>query len=119
MSDQPVIFHNPHCSKSRKALSFLTEAGANPDVVRYLEAPPTRGELDRICSRVGLAPQDLVRTSEPLFKELGLSLEDDRGREGWLAVLEEHPRLLERPIIVMGDKAIVGRPPERVLELLK
>ncbi|MGI9628488.1 MAG: arsenate reductase (glutaredoxin) [Longimicrobiales bacterium] len=115
-ADTPTIYHNPRCSSSRKALAILNGLDAN--VVRYLENPPTVIELDRVCRLLGVQPTELIRVKERRFEELGLSLEDDRGREGWLRIIVENPVLLERPIVIMGDRAVVGRPPEKVLDLL-
>lgn len=112
----PTIYHNPRCSSSRKALAILSGRDAN--VVRYLEDPPTVIELDRICRLLEVPPTELVRVKESRFGELGLSLDDDRGREEWLRIIVENPMLLERPIVILGDRAVVGRPPEKVLDLL-
>ena len=112
-----TIYHNPRCSKSRKALAFIRDE-EDLEVVRYLEVPPTAEELDRICRLLGVEPTALLRTKERRYKELGLTLDDDRSREEWLEIIAENPPLLERPIIVKGKRAVIGRPPERVLDLL-
>lgn len=88
-------------------------------MVRYLESPPTVAELDRICSLLELEPTAIVRSGEKLFGELGLALNDERSRREWLDILVAHPRLIERPIVVRGDRAVIGRPPETVLELFR
>lgn len=115
--DQPVIYHNPRCSKSRQALALLEEAGVQARVVRYLETPPTVEELDRLLGLLGLEPQSVMRNQDDLFSELGL-VGKDLSRDEGLRLLAEHPALLERPIVVRGDKAVVARPPERVRDLL-
>lgn len=111
------LYHNPSCSKSRGAMALLAERGAEPDVVRYLEQPPGIDELRMLVHRLGGRVRDLVRTGEPEYAALGL---DDRSLddEALLAALAAHPRLIERPVFVVGDRAVIGRPPERVLELL-
>lgn len=112
------IFHNPRCSKSRAALRLLTDLGIAVETVRYLETPPTVDELDEICVRLGLDPPAILRTGERVFKEMGLSVDDDRTRREWLELMAENPILIERPIYVTDDGAVVGRPPEKVLELV-
>lgn len=112
-----VIYHNPRCSKSRQALALLEEAGISPQVVRYLETPPTAADLDQLLTTLGLEPVAVMRTQDDLYKELGLSGKSLTREEG-IRLLAEHPALLERPIVVRGDKAVVARPPERVQELL-
>jgi arsenate reductase len=112
------IWHNPRCSKSRATLALLEERGVAPEVVLYVEAPPTPAELDTVCRKLGRAPQELLRAGEDLAGELGLAREDPRSREEWLELLCAHPILIERPIVVRGERAALGRPPEAVLELL-
>jgi len=113
-----TIYHNPRCSKSRCALGLLQERGVDVDLIEYLKTPPTAAELDDLCTRLGIEPMQLIRTKEKLFTELGLSVKDDRTRTAWLDLLAAHPKLIERPIVVVGDRAVIGRPPEKVLELL-
>ena len=86
--------------------------------MRYLDTPPSVAELDRVCDLLGVEPQAIVRSKEKLFRELGLALDDERSRREWLEILATHPRLIERPIVVRGDRAVVGRPVESVLDLL-
>ncbi|MEZ5611243.1 MAG: arsenate reductase (glutaredoxin) [Rhodocyclaceae bacterium] len=116
MSDTITLFHNPRCSKSRAALNLLQEAGATVDVVLYLETPPSRATLARVTGQLGISPEALVRRGEEIFKTEyhGRALDAD----GWLDALATHPKLIERPIAIRGDRAVVGRPPEKVLELL-
>ncbi|WP_120993422.1 arsenate reductase (glutaredoxin) [Stutzerimonas urumqiensis] len=113
-----LLYHNPRCSKSRGALDLLETQGHTPHVVRYLETPPTVEELRELVGKLGIAPRGLLRTGEPEYASLGLanpSLSD----EELLAAMATHPKLIERPILVVGDNAVIGRPPERVLELLR
>ena len=86
--------------------------------MRYLDTPPTAEELDRLCWLLGVEPLDIVRIGDKYFKELGLSIADRRERQEWLEILAQNPRLLERPIAASGRRAVVGRPPENVLDLL-
>ena len=113
----PVLYHNPRCSKSRAALALLEEGGHAPAVVRYLETPPDADTIATICRALGVHPTEVIRTGEKVFRELGLSLDDARDEADWCALLAEHPILLQRPILVDGDRAVIGRPPERVLTL--
>lgn len=112
------IYHNPRCSKSRETLALLTDAGIEPEIVEYLKTPPTAAELDALCRKLGLEPQALLRFKEAEAKALGLSAKDARPRAEWLRLLAEHPVLIERPIVVRGAQARLGRPPEAVRELL-
>ena len=113
----PVIYHNPRCSKSRDALKLLQDAGVEVEVIEYLKTPPTAAQLKAILKKLGMKPEDLVRKGEAIYKEhyAGKTL----GDADWIAAMVEHPILIERPIFVKGDKAVVGRPPERVSELLR
>lgn len=88
------------------------------EIVRYLDTPPTVRELDRLCTLLGVEPLGIFRTKDALFRELGLSVADERSRGEWLEILAAHPRLLERPIVVVGEQAVIGRPIENVLDLL-
>lgn len=107
------LYHNPRCSKSREALRLLREAGCEPEVVEYLKSPLDRNALSGLLARLGLTPGQLARTSQAA--DLGISPATD---EEWLEAMIEHPILMERPVAEVGDRAVVGRPPERVLELL-
>jgi arsenate reductase len=117
MSDPNVtVWHNPRCSKSRGALAILAEHGVDPTVVRYLEDAPTRAELVDVLRRLGTDdPRTITRTGEKLYKDLGLR---DVDADVLLDALAANPVLIERPIALRGDRAVVGRPPEKVLELL-
>ncbi|WP_456425187.1 arsenate reductase (glutaredoxin) [Rhodocaloribacter sp.] len=112
------IFHNPRCSKSRAALKALEARGVEAEVIAYLKEPPSPEALDALCRKLGLPPQALIRTGERRFRELGLRLDDDRSRAEWLRILSENPILIERPVVVSGDRAVIGRPLENVLALL-
>jgi arsenate reductase len=111
------LYHNPHCSKSRGALELLRARGIEPEIVAYVEQAPSVDDLRRVLRMLGTGPRGILRTGEPEYAELGLAdptLDDD----ALLAALHAHPRLIERPIFVHGGRAVIGRPPERVLELL-
>lgn len=112
-----TIWHNPRCSKSRATLEMLRERDIEPRVVRYLDDPPDVPELDRVLGLLGLEPRELMRRREDIYSELGL---DDEGldREQLLRAMHEHPVLIERPVVLAGGKAAIGRPPENVLEIL-
>jgi arsenate reductase len=115
--DDVVILHNPRCSKSRATLALLEERGIAPRVVDYLKQPPTAAELGAILDKLGVEPRALMRTDEPEYRELGLD-DPALGRAELLAALHAHPRLIQRPIVLANGKAAIGRPPERVLEIL-
>lgn len=113
-----TIWHNPRCSKSRQTLKLLEDAGAEPVVRRYLDDPPTVAELDAALTALGLEPWDLARMGEPRAKELGLAgLEHDRAT--WIELMVAEPILIERPVVIAADgRAVLGRPPENVDELI-
>lgn len=117
MMQKATIYHNPRCSKSRQSLSFLTDANLEINEIRYLQSPPTLSELDDICLKLGIEPIELIRHGEKRFKELGLQKTDHKERTEWLNIMVENPILIERPIIIMGNKAVIGRPPESVKSL--
>ncbi len=109
-----VIYHNPECSKSRAALALLEENDVNPKIIYYLETPPSSEEIKSLLAKLGLKLKDIIRRSEDDFDELGLD-DDTLSEEIVLDLLQKHPHLLQRPIVVKGDKAIIARPPENVL----
>ncbi|NND45330.1 MAG: arsenate reductase (glutaredoxin) [Xanthomonadales bacterium] len=111
------ILHNPRCSKSRATLQLLQERGLEPDVILYLETPPTQDELRSILGKLGRTPRELIRKGEAEYRELGLDRPDVTD-EQLIAAMVSHPRLIERPVVLSGDRAAVGRPPESVLEIL-
>ncbi len=117
MTEATRIFHNPRCSKSRQALELLHERGIEPEIIRYLETPPTAQELNDILDRLELAPRQLMRTKEKEYLELGLD-NPELTREQLIAAMIETPRLIERPIVLANGRAAVGRPPENVLDIL-
>lgn len=116
MTDPVRIYHNPRCSKSRSACAIVAERGIQAEIVEYLKSPPSREELIALIAKLGLPPGDIVRTNEIIFKNEyhGREMSDD----DWIDAMIAHPILIERPIVVVGDRAVVARPPERVLELL-
>lgn len=116
MSDNKyTIYHNPRCSKSREALGILEEEGAEIEIVKYLQDIPTEDQFLKLLSKLNLKPFDVVRKGEKLYKEeyKNLTLNDHE----WIKVMLENPKLIERPIVVKGNKAIIGRPPSLVKEL--
>ena len=112
-----IIWHNPRCSKSRTGLALVEEQGIKPTVVRYLENPPSAEELDRVLGLLGMEPRDLMRRKEAIYKELGLA-DEKLTRSELIAAMVENPRLIERPVVINGDQAALGRPPEAILEIL-
>ncbi|SRR5690554_1653305 len=111
-----TIYHNPRCSKSRATLSLLQERGIEPRVVEYLKQPPTAAQLEALIAKLGIEPGQLVRKGEDLYKSqyAGRTMSDAQ----WVEALASHPILIERPIVIRGERAVIGRPPEKVLELL-
>src|SRR4029453_8305485 len=112
-----LVYHNPSCSKSRGALEILADQGVDHDVVEYLTAPPDRASLERIAERVRVPPPELVR-QDKRFEELGLSASDYTTGDAVIELLLEHPELMQRPVIFRGERAVIARPSEKVLELL-
>jgi len=111
------IYHNPRCSKSRATLALLEERGIQPEVVEYLKTPPDEKRLRALLKKLGMRPIDLIRKGEAEWKESGLdaSASDDE----LIALMVRHPILIERPIVEVGQRARIGRPPEQVLELIE
>ncbi|MFC4863765.1 arsenate reductase (glutaredoxin) [Pseudomonas sp. MAHUQ-62] len=112
-----TLYHNPRCSKSRGALELLEARGLAPTIVRYLETPPSAAELRDLLAKLGLSARQLLRTGEDEYKALGLD-DASLSEAQLIAAMATHPKLIERPILIAGDKAVVGRPPEKVLEIL-
>jgi arsenate reductase len=112
-----TIYHNPRCSKSRQALALLEERGIAPRIVDYLKTPPSAAELKGILKTLGLRPHDLMRKGEPRYAELGLK-DRDLDDDALIALMVANPILIERPIVVSGGKAAIGRPPQAVLKIL-
>ena len=115
--DKVTLYHNPRCSKSRSACELIAAHGVEATIVNYLQTPPTVGELRVLLKKLGIGAADLVRRGEAEFKENYSGRE--LGEEEWLAALAAHPILIERPIVVRGERAVIGRPPEKVKELLE
>ena len=112
-----TLYHNPRCSKSRQTLALLEERGIEPEIIKYLETPPDVATITELLDKLGISAIELIRRGEAPFAELGLA-----GREGDDAALIEamvsHPVLIQRPIVVSGEQARIGRPPENVLDIL-
>lgn len=110
------VFFNPDCSNCRTAQAILAERGIEVDYIRYLETSPSRADLEDVLTKLGTDdPRDIVRDTEPIYAELGLG---SAGRDELLDAMAAHPILIQRPIVIHGDRAVVARPPERLLELL-
>jgi len=112
-----TIYHNPRCSKSRQALQLLRERGIEPTVVEYLKHPPDERQLKRLLKLLGMTPRELMRNKEEEYRALGLD-EPTLSPDALIKAMAEHPVLIERPIVVAGERAAVGRPPEKVLDVL-
>jgi arsenate reductase (glutaredoxin) len=115
MSDY-TIYHNPRCSKSRETLALLERAGVTPKVIEYLKTPPTAAELKALVAKLGIEPEQLVRKGEDTYKSnyAGKTLTPAQ----WIEAMVKHPVLIERPIVIKGKEAVLGRPPENVKKLL-
>ncbi len=112
-----TIFHNPRCSKSRQTLELIRGRGAEPAIVDYLKTPPTADDLKAIVAKLGISPRDLMRKGEDAYKQRGLA-NPDLSDDELIAAMVAEPILIERPIVVHGEKAALGRPPETVLDIL-
>ncbi len=111
------IYHNPRCSKSRQTLALIEAAGEDKDIILYLDNPPKAAEIKTLLSQLGFeSARQLMRKGEAIYKELGLKNIDDEN--ALIKAMAEHPKLIERPIVVKGETAILGRPPENVSALL-
>lgn len=110
------IYHNPRCSKSRQTLQLIKDADKNVEIIEYLNTPPSEAELKYVIALLGISPEQLLRKGEAIYKEKykGKNYTDDE----WIEIMIKNPKLIERPIVVDEDKAILGRPPENVLSLL-
>jgi len=111
-----TIYHNPRCSKSRQTLALLQERGIEPEIVEYLNSPPSETELDSILTMLGKEPEELMRKGEDEYKQHFKGR--DLSRTEAITLMVQYPKVIERPVVVNGDKAAVGRPPESVLEIL-
>lgn len=117
MSEAITIYHNPRCSKSRQTLGLIEAKGLQPEIVLYLETPPSEKQITEILSKLGISARELLRKGEDIFKELGLSDTSLSDKE-LISAMHTHPKLIERPIVVKGSKAVLGRPPENVDTIL-
>jgi len=111
------IYHNPRCSKSRAGLALLEEQGIEPEIIKYLDTPPTTEELTALLQKLDMKPRELMRTKEAIYKELGLG--DVDNEKQLIEAMVAHPKLIERPVVIRGGKAVVGRPLENIEALLK
>lgn len=117
MSKAFTIYHNPRCSKSRQTLQLIEDAGITPTVRLYLETPPTKAELKTLLKQLGISARELLRKGEDAYKELNLK-DTTLSDSALIDAMVAHPKLIERPIVVSADKAVLGRPPENVNTLL-
>ena len=113
--DDVTIWFNSSCSKCENALEILHGRGIDPNVVEYLEGPPTADEIRDVLGKLGLGPRDLIRAGEPVYAELGL---DDATDDELIEAMGANPILIERPIVVKGNRAVIGRPPDRIVDVL-
>jgi arsenate reductase len=111
-----TIWHNPRCSKSRQTLELLRERGIEPTIVEYLKTPPTEAELTHALADLGMKPRDLIRKREAAYRELGLD-DESLSEAELVSAMAKHPVLIERPVVFVGRRAAIGRPPDSVLEL--
>ncbi len=111
------IWHNPKCSKSREAMEILQENKCEAKIIKYLEEKPDVKKIKAILKMLDIAPRELMRTKEDIYKELNLQNELDD--DALIRAMAKHPKLIERPIIIKGDRAIIGRPVEKIAEFLK
>ena len=112
-----TIYHNPRCSKSRQTLALLEEHGVAPDIINYLNSPPDKDTLKTLVKALGVSVREIIRTGEDDYQALGLA-DTALTDEQLLDAVSHHPKLLQRPIVVKGKQAVIGRPPENVLTLL-
>jgi arsenate reductase len=112
-----TLYHNPRCSKSRGALQLLEARGLTPTIVRYLETPPSAAQLSDLLDKLGIGARQLLRSGEDQYRTLKLA-DPDLSEAQLIEAMVAHPQLIERPILIAGSKAVIGRPPEKVLEIL-
>jgi len=112
------MYYNPKCSKCRASLSLLQEKGIEPELILYLEIAPTAAALAEVLKKLGKAPRDIIRFNEEVAIKLAISQNDERTDAEWLNIISSNPKLLERPIFINGDRAVIGRPPENVPEMV-
>lgn len=116
-TEKVVIYHNPSCSKSRETLKILQDHHQDLNIIEYLQEPPGRDELKKIIQMLGISPRELIRNTEQAYKDAGLDNET-LGDDVLIDALCKYPKLLQRPIVVSGNKAVIGRPPVKVLDLI-
>ncbi len=112
-----TIWHNPRCSKSRQTLALIEESGTQVDIVKYLENSPSADEIKEVLKMLAISARDLMRKGEDEYKALNLSA-PNLTEEDLIQAMVQHPKLIERPVVIKGDKAVLGRPPENVNSLL-
>lgn len=112
-----TIWHNPKCSKSREGLALLQESGSDFEMLKYLDTPITTVQIQKLLNQLGISARELMRTKEEIYKELDLAHESDDSK--LIEAMAQHPRLIERPIVIRGNRAIIGRPPSLIVEFLK
>jgi len=117
MNSTVTIWHNPRCAKSREALKLLEAEGIEPAVVKYLDETPSAAQIRELLAMLGVGARDLMRTKEKLYRELGLKSVAEE--EALIAAMVKHPKLIERPVVIKDGRAVIGRPPEKVISLLK
>jgi arsenate reductase len=117
--EKAKFYHNPRCSTSRKTLELVKNSGIPYEIIEYLKTPPSKKELKQILKGLDKHPLEIIRTKDKRFKEMGFSKKDVKEPEEWLKILLENPALMERPIVVYKKRFEMGRPPEKVLEILK
>ncbi len=111
-----TIWHNPKCSKSRQALEILNEKGVDAEVVKYLETTPSKEEITEVLAKLNISARDLMRTKEDIYKEL--KLKDVTDEDALIEAMVQNPKLIERPVVITDKKAVIGRPPEKILDIL-
>ena len=112
-----TIYHNPRCSKSRETLVLIKDRDIEPEVILYLNTPPNASTINELLEKLNMKARDIIRTSEVAYKEKNLK-DCSLSEQALIEAIVEHPKLLQRPIVVKGSKAVIGRPPENVLALL-
>ena len=112
-----TIWHNPKCSKSRQTLELLEQNGIDAEVVKYLETTPGKEEIKEVLAKLKIPARELMRTKEELYKEL--NLKDESDEEKLIEAMEQNPRLIERPVVITSKGAVIGRPPEKVIEFIE
>lgn len=112
-----ILYHNPRCSKSRQALAILEEQSITPTIIHYLDTPPDSDTLQALLAKLGISARELIRKGEEEYKALALA-DESLTKAELIAAMVKHPKLIERPILVVDDKAVIGRPPEKILTLI-